>query len=72
MTKENLKQPVIRLRNDVVKRLEVNKSVDNETSNVIFPYYFNQANENGLEMMLKWKQVMIPEHYHYISYYFMD
>lgn len=72
MTKENLKQPVIRLRNDVVKRLEVNKSVDNETSNVIFPYYFNQANENGLEMMLKWKQVMIPEHYHYISDYFMD
>ena len=56
----------------MVKRLEVNKSVDNETSNVIFPYYFNQANENGLEMMLKWKQVMIPEHYHYISDYFMD
>lgn len=72
MTKENLKQPIIRLRNDVVKRLEVNKSVDNETSNVIFPYYFNQANENGLEMMLKWKQVMIPEHYHHISDYFMD
>ena len=72
MAKENLKQPVKRLRNDVVKRLEVKKSIDNKISNGIFPYYFDHANGNGLEMMLKWKQVMIPEYYHYISDYLMD
>lgn len=72
MAKENLKQPVKRLRNDVVKRLEVKKSVDNKISNGIFPYYFDHANGNGLEMMLKWKQVLIPEYYHYIGDYLMD
>lgn len=72
MKKNELISPVTRLRNDVVRRLEVTNLTDDATKNSTYPYYVEPKNGSGIETMLKWKQIMIPEYCHYISDYFMD
>lgn len=72
MKKNELISPVTRLRNDVVRRLEVTNLTDDATKNSTYPYYVEPNNGSGIETMLKWKQNMIPEYCHYISDYFMD
>ena len=72
MKKNELISPVTRLRNDVVRRLEVTNLTDDATKNSTYPYYVEPKNGSGIETMLKWKQIIIPEYCHYISDYFMD
>lgn len=62
--------PIKRLRTDVVRRMEVENPITLEKQAINYCYPITD-NQNSLEVMLKWKEVVIPEDYLYIGDYLM-
>lgn len=67
-----LKTPVKRLRRDVVLRIDNKDSSCNEQSNMVYPIFKSDYENEGLDIMLKSKTISIPDNYDYISDYFMQ
>lgn len=70
--KQNLVTPVKRLTKDVVVRIDaINPNYD-DISNTVEPILQTNFRNDGLDVMLKFKTISIPNQYDYISDYFMN